>query len=687
MVWDLRVVEKFIICAISRFREMGCVASRIDKEEKVRICKERKRLMKQVLKYRKEFADAQVAYLRSLRNTGVTLRQFTESESLEIDETASGVEFPPSPPRPPPLPPSPPPSPPLPPSFSPDLRKFEDKSPQTQSGTEEIIELDEEGGHTPPPPVATSSWEYWDVFGPALLQGRDKVEQGEENWADTNTEFIEEEEEDDDDEEEEEEVFAVDEVEEKQQIDELMDDSLSMMSWHTKDTSDMAMVLWRNKTLPGIIKDLDEYFLKASGVVKDIAVFIDMDPGGTFFYQNIKENKRKRSNSVKVFSALTWTWSSKSLQSTRKMGDVSGSGEPCKPGAHRITLQRLYSEEQKLYKDVKEEVIAKVEYGRKSLLLQRQEEEQDWTRADKTRSSHESLQSYISSLQESIGRSSSTILMLINKELHPQLITLASGLMHMWQTMHNSHQVQNLISLKLNHLTDQQSLEPTTESQQQAAGQLRTEVTSWYHSFCKLVKYQQEYVTAICKWTKLTDRIEDIDGLQSDSSTVHALLEKWQQALDKLPDKMVSEAIKCLLSAIHAIILQQQEECNLRKRLEKLGRKLERELSFLSEVEMKFAGNFSLEDADSVLVSKHPVTIRRAKIEVLKKLAEDEKAKYMNAVKTTRVMILTHLQTSLPKVFQALVGYSNAYVHIFEVILGNASMSESDDVQTTASEI
>ncbi|KAL8520285.1 hypothetical protein ACS0TY_010998 [Phlomoides rotata] len=35
------------------------------------------------------------------------------------------------------------------------------------------------------------------------------------------------------------------------------------------------------------------------------------------------------------------------------VGDVSGSGEACKPGAHRITLQRLYFEEQKLYKDVK----------------------------------------------------------------------------------------------------------------------------------------------------------------------------------------------------------------------------------------------------------------------------------------------------------------------------------------------
>lgn len=68
-----------------------------------------------------------------------------------------------------------------------------------------------------------------------------------------------------------------------------------------------------------------------------------------------------------------------------------------------------------------------MEYGRKSLLLQKQDDEHDWTKAEKTRAAFESLESQISSLQESIGRSSSIILTLINKELHPQLITLASG--------------------------------------------------------------------------------------------------------------------------------------------------------------------------------------------------------------------------------------------------------------------
>ncbi|KAL3643738.1 hypothetical protein CASFOL_014553 [Castilleja foliolosa] len=645
---------------------MGCVASRIDKAEKVRICKERKRLMKQLLGYRKEFTDAQVAYLRSLRNTGVTLRQFTESGSLEPDETASNAGFPPSPP--PPLPPSPPP----PPTFSPDLRESESKSTKSTVEDEisEIEEITETGNNTPPPPIP-SSWEYWDPFGPAMPPS---VEE-EEIWADTNSEFLEEEEEEEDDDDDDE-VDLMPMMRSRGNV-EMMDDNSSMVS-----SSDMAMVVWRSKkTLEGVVKELDEYFLKASGVVKDIAVFIDIEAGGTFVYQSVKENKRKRSNSAKVFSALAWSWSSRSLQHTKETGDFHGSNDPCKPGAHCITLQKLYTEEQKLYKDVKEEEIAKVEYGRKSLLLQRQEEEHDWAKAEKTRSTHESLESYILSLQESIGKSSSTILKLINKELHPQIITLASGLMHMWQTMHNCHQIQNNISQHLSHvLADhQQSVEPTTESHQQAAAQLQTEVNSWYNSFCKLVKFQREYVKSLCKWIELTRYLEDVDSAENgNSSTVHTLAKKWLLALDNLPDKMVSEAIKCLLSSVHSIVVQQHEERAMCKRSERLAKKLKRELVLLSEMEMKFA----VEDVNSISTSNHPLTLRRAKVEGLRILVDDEKAKYTSSVKTTRTMIQNNLQTSLPKLFQALTVFSSAYAHSFDGIFNNATVSESEDAQT-----
>lgn len=263
---------------------MGCVASSIDKEERVRICKERKRILKQLLVFRKQFADSQLAYLRALRNTGVTLRQFTESESLEIEEGAFGHALPPSPP--PPLPPSPPP----PPTFSPDLRDSQN-SHHVKTSEEEIIDIDEDDSHTPPPPpVLSTSWEYWDPFGSSLQQTEQNVKTEEqveeENWAEANTEF--------EDEELVEVVAAkdtVDMIPVKKQTADAVDDNSSMMSWHTKDTADGSMVIWRNKkTLSGIVRDLDDYFVKASAGGKDVAVFLDINEADTL-NQSIKENK------------------------------------------------------------------------------------------------------------------------------------------------------------------------------------------------------------------------------------------------------------------------------------------------------------------------------------------------------------------------------------------------------------
>ncbi|CAA2980182.1 Hypothetical predicted protein [Olea europaea subsp. europaea] len=513
---------------------MGCFASRIDEEERVRISKERKILMKKLLRYREEFANAQLAYLRSLKNTGVTLRQFTESESLELEDPTSVPALPHSPPSH--LPPSPPPL----PAFSHDLREFKDKQLKVQVAQGEIIEVDEESRHTPPsPPVSKSPWEYWYPFDSSMVEcekNYDNAEQVEEEiWEDAYTEFVEEDDEED--------VVATANVvmhPRKQQTVELVDENSSVMSCHSKDTADKAMVVWRNKkTLTGIVKDLDDYFVKAAGGVKDINVFVDISMGDVFLFRSVKENKRNRSSSAKVFSSLTWSWHAKSFRSTRDTGEVYISGEPCKPGAHCITLQKLYVEEQKLYKAVKEEENAKVEHHRKSSSLDKQEDKHDMAKYGKTCSAVESLQSYILSLQQSISQSHSTILKLINEEFHPQLIALASGLMHLWQTLYECHRAQNHISLQLNHLAYQQNAEFSSEYHRQVAAQLKTEVTSWHNSFCKLIKYQQEYVRALCKWTELANCLRDIDR-RGNSSMVHAhaLAEEWLLALDKLPDKV-----------------------------------------------------------------------------------------------------------------------------------------------------
>ncbi|KAF2310799.1 hypothetical protein GH714_017365 [Hevea brasiliensis] len=219
----------------------------------------------------------------------------------------------------------------------------------------------------------------------------------------------------------------------------------------------------------------------------------------------------------------------------------------------------------------------------------------------------------------------------------------------MWRTMYECHQFQNDISLQLNHLTDSQGVDLTTDYHHQATSQLETEVTSWYLSFCKLVKYQQGYVRTLCRWIKLTDCLVD-DNQHSRSSAVRSLCEEWQLLVDRLPDKPFG----CHPNDNAAA----GAEHNLHKKSDKLEKRFHKELFSLAEMEKKVHWSLADEDMQSDLSPKHPLSIKRAKTEALKKRVDSEKTKYLNSIQVTKVMTLNKLQTGLPCVFQALMGFS-----------------------------
>ncbi|MBA0586882.1 protein ALTERED PHOSPHATE STARVATION RESPONSE 1 [Gossypium raimondii] len=627
---------------------MGCVASRIDKEGRVQACKDRKKLMKQLVGYRGEFADAQLAYLRALKNTGVTLKQFTESDTLELENTSYALRLPPSPPSP--LPPSPPP----PPSFSPESRKAGGDNGKGEVGQEDSMEINQDDCSTLPVRSTSSSWNYWGLFESTspphhpkqseIVESVEDEGQGEEIGENT----------------------KISTLPEKSQPGEIIDDNSSSTSLNDKDSSDVTMVVWKkNKSLEEIVKELDDYFLEASAGGKAIAVFTDKNIGDNSHPSKLKENKRKSSNSAKVFSALSWSWSSKSLQFARDAVQC-GSNEPCKPGAHCSTLDKLYAAEQKLYKEVKEEETTKLERERKLMLLQKQDENHDWSKTEKIQSSVENLDNVLRHLQNSISTSCSSILEIIDEELYPQLETLISGLMEMWKMMYKCHRVQNLISQQLNHVTDI-SIDLTTDSHRQATDQLETEVSFWYYSFCKLMKSQQEYVRTLCKWIQLTDCLVDDNHQSRHASAVRKLCGEWQCGFEKLPDKAASEAIQSFLLAIRAIIQHQAAEHSQQRKSDKLQERLQKELTSLSELKKKVEGSVAAD-----LSPKHPLSLKCAKIEALEKRVDMEMGKHLNLVQVNKTMTLNNLKTSLPCAFQALMKFSKASVQVFEAIHGHA---------------
>ena len=105
--------------------------------------------------------------------------------------------------------------------------------------------------------------------------------------------------------------------------------------------------------------------------------------------------------------------------------------------------------------------------------------------------------------------------------------------------MSECHQAQYHIAQLLNHLTENQKLDLSTAYHRQAAAQLEHEVICWYNSFCRVVKSQKEYISALCGWIKLIDTLVDDDRQSCHSSAVRSLCEQWQLALDSLPDKVL----------------------------------------------------------------------------------------------------------------------------------------------------
>ncbi|XP_047160080.1 nitrate regulatory gene2 protein [Vigna umbellata] len=618
---------------------MGCVWSSIDEDEKVGRCKERKRLMKQLVKIRWDYSDSLLAYLKSLRNTGATLRQFTESDTIEFETASNGIAEPssssPNQPADKLLPP------PLPPFLTDKSMVHED----------EILETDDT--NVPPLQIDPSLSSLRLYRCPDRNEMMEPVE--EDNWEETKTEF--------EDEDAEAAVIAEKLRRGKQQSIETVDENSSAISLYRKDATAMPdTVSRRGKTLEGIGKELDDQFLKASGCIKEIAVLIDISGGDTLLRQNSGRHDRKRGNSAKVFSVLSWSRHSKSPPSTKDCAEFSGLSEPCKPGAHCATLKKLYAAEKKLFEAVKEEGIVALEFDRKMSLLQKQEDENlDMVKIDKTRSCVEKLESDLISLRQCISDTTSSILEMIDEELLPQLVALTAGLAQMWRTMHEAHQEQTLISQQLSNLSDSHNTILNSEYHHQATIQFQTEASYWYSSFCKLVKSQREYVRILHEWIKLTESLRD--GQESSNhSSVLTICEQWEHGLNDLPETATSDAIKSLLSCIRSMTSQQTEEHNILKKLDKLERKFQKCMNSLAEMQQRIDGDI----ADTS--PRHPIHVKKTETEEIKKQVENERANYLDAVRYSRAMTLDQLQTTLPPLFQLLMEFSSASSRAIQLI-------------------
>ncbi|CAL9245228.1 unnamed protein product, partial [Arabidopsis halleri] len=107
---------------------------------------------------------------------------------------------------------------------------------------------------------------------------------------------------------------------------------------------------------------------------------------------------------------------------------------------------------------------------------------------------------------------------------------------------------------------------------------------------------------------------------------IYNFCEEWHLAIDRIPDKVASEGIKSLLTAVHGIVVQQADEQNQKNRTESMFKEFEKKAGRLRVIESKYSP-FSVPESGK----KNVVAGKRGKVEILKGKAEEEKSKHEKA--------------------------------------------------------
>ncbi|KAJ0051884.1 hypothetical protein Pint_00096 [Pistacia integerrima] len=777
---------------------MGCTASKLDNEDTVRRCKDRRRLMKEAVYARHHLAAAHADYCRSLRLTGTALCTFAAGEHLSVSDQTPAVFIQPpnlSTPTPPPtnhVPPRviPSPSPnlhPPPPQYVPSPSPTP-PPPVTNTKLPNIVTASTKRRRKPTPklphilsesslassprsqmsnnfyptayqanstysttPSQTSSVWNWENFYPPSPPGSDffnrkaheNIHTQPQNHhhldsdrdSETETETETERSEYDffqppkespfrnsnignktssivDEETEREEVHcsewgdhysttsSSDEGEDMDKesrsemgsrsnfgssvkqhpiyADKSEDAASSSASYRGREISDMKMVV-RHKDLKEIVEALKENFEKAAAAGDKLSDILEI--GRAQLDRSFRQLKKTVYHSSSVLSSLSSSWTSKPPLAVKYRLDTLSLNEPGGPKSLCSTLDRLLAWEKKLYEEVKAREGVKIEHEKKLSSLQSQEYKgEDETKIDKTKASINRLQSLIIVTSQAVNTTSSAIIGLRDSDLVPELVDLCHGFMYMWRSMHQYHEIQKDIVQQVRGLVNRANQgDSTSELHRQATRDLESAISAWHSSFCRLIKFQRDFIQSLHGWFKLTllPVSNDNMSINREPSEVYAFCDEWKLALDRVPDTVASEAIKSFINVIHVISIKQTEELKIKKRTESASKDLEKKASSLRNIERKYYHSYSMvgiglpdtgSDNGQVLDARDPLAEKKSELAACQRRVEDEMLKHSKAVEVTRAMTLNNLQTGLPGVFQALTSFSSLFTEALESV-------------------
>ncbi|KAI3669266.1 hypothetical protein L6452_40494 [Arctium lappa] len=555
---------------------MGVSNSKAETCEALRLCKERKKFMKQAIDSRYNLAAAHVVYLQSLGNIGIALRKFAESEfPLESSSKtpspqigcngATGQSG------------SPPPN----------VRLSYMKSgvaaavtvnlnPSKISNSNKVYVDDVESlsftmsPPPPPPPPPPLSWDYFHPRdGSFRFMGHDGFEV---NFNDTSDK----------------DVTPPGSV--KNNLTDANGTDSKDGCLPTEDPSEF-MMSHRAKDFVWSIKEIENYFLRASKSGNEVLRMLEANKI-QISYSEAKGTSTPSSLSILTCfrgdtplflhepphtpKVITWKRSASSLNpaGTASSDDDDNNEnnfveEFCMiAGRHSSTLDRLYAWERKLYDEVKASESIRKEYDQTCDQLRHQFAKDLKPHVmDKTRAVAKDLHSRMRVALHTVDSISKRIEKMRDDELQPQLVELIQGLIRMWKSMLECHHAQYITSSLAYHSKISKTATHHDESKNQITVVLQHAMECFGSSFADLVNSYSSYIESINGWLhnciiQPKERVKNrraFSPRRAVAPPIFVICRDWSTGFRSLPSQKLGDAIKDLLSHICRLSVEELE--------------------------------------------------------------------------------------------------------------------------------
>ncbi|CAN4112578.1 unnamed protein product [Withania somnifera] len=708
---------------------MGCVDSKLEQEEEevVSICKERKHYLKLAVERRYTLADAHYKYCQALYGVSAALKLFVARHSTPTSPYL--VTFPPPSPPPPknenvvsnPLFLQQTPSEPTqeticcepcnkttttPSDFSEEERKEKVvKQEQQPQGYGYFYMEIPQMVHSPP---TGFGWDFFNPFNsvrPEIISGYHRISE-EDLKAVREQEGIPNLEEEEDEEEgdtmkEVNKVVATkgkENMEQRENGSEVVQQAVHTANVNQEDQEKGLTVVdnpLQGRELLEALTDIEDHFVKAYDAGKEVSRMLEAN--WVHSQPNLAESKE---NSTKIIPAITWkspasrspsckglvasSFKSSSTWTEFKndlFDDYVGMGS----GSHLLTLGRLYAWEKKLYDEVKAGDSTWKLYAKKCNQLRNHGDE--GRTADKTRAAVKELYSRILVTIRSAKTISKRIDELRDEELQPQIIELLQGMMRTWKIMLESHEIQNKIIFNVKSFTCTTYGEFCNDSHRLATLQLDVELQNWRARFQDYIAAQKAYVEALHGWmSKFT--VPEVDLYSKSRSSVPAcrangppllmICHDWLCAMNNLPERAVSVALKGCGKDVRALWAQQGEEQQQKRKVDRMSKELDKKTLAFQKVENKLY-EFTLADQSSELEDDHRAEYlkeRKGLLGNFRKRVDLEKEEHQKCMQETQRITLNGFQAGFCRVFESITEFSSAALKMYSELLNNGEKAE-----------